>query len=82
MEVLKQTSPQADALAPKPAPWKTEPSSSAKIAFIKLFDDNFAQAFIQVYTAMTAMRGVWDKILQTDENLMLLNDRNLLHRVC
>src|ERR1700722_300572 len=35
MEVLKQTSPQAWARAPKPRPGKTEPSSRAKIAFIK-----------------------------------------------
>ena len=34
MDVLKQTSPQAEVFAPKPSPWKTEPSSSARIAFI------------------------------------------------
>src|SRR5438874_12605979 len=35
MEVLKQTSPQAEAGAPKPWPWNTEPSSRARIAFIQ-----------------------------------------------
>src|SRR5580692_10614482 len=34
MDVLKQTSPQAEAGAPNPSPWNTEPSSRAKIAFI------------------------------------------------
>src|SRR5438876_6436068 len=34
MEVLKQTSPQAEAVAPKPGPRKTEPSSRARIAFM------------------------------------------------
>src|ERR1700683_3781778 len=34
MEVLKQTSPQACARAPKPRPRNTEPSSRAKIASI------------------------------------------------
>src|SRR6266568_2585416 len=34
MAVLKQTSPQAEARAPKPSPWNTELSSRARIAFI------------------------------------------------
>src|SRR6266536_5309166 len=34
MDVLKQTSPQAEARAPKPSPWNTELSSRARIAFI------------------------------------------------
>src|ERR1043166_7916197 len=34
MEVLKQTSPQAEARAPKPSPRKIEPSSRARIAFM------------------------------------------------
>src|SRR6478736_9167570 len=34
MEVLKHTSPQAEARAPKPVPWNTDPSSSARMAFI------------------------------------------------
>src|SRR5436309_15646552 len=34
MEVLKHTSPQAEARAPKPSPRNTEPSSRAKTAFI------------------------------------------------